>query len=238
MNRIHVWCLDLDELVLPDGGDCLDTRERQRAAGLGRAADRRRHRAAHCAMRHILAGCTGQEPAALRVERRCPRCGPSPHGKPEWYAGADRVAFDVNMSHSEHIAMVAVARAPLPVGIDVERVRAGIRWDTVLPAPYAGHLSDRDGTRIWSRLEAVGKAAGTGMADPPQLGDAGPGGWTVASVPALRGAWSVRDLAAPPGFVAALAVERPPVRNTPECNSRPLTRSWDLVSGSIGPAVM
>ncbi|MFJ3722518.1 4'-phosphopantetheinyl transferase family protein [Streptomyces sp. NPDC090045] len=214
-DTVHVWCLDLDELVLPDGGDCLDAQERQRAARLQHAADRRRHRAAHCALRHILAGCTGQEPAALRTERRCPRCGPSPHGKPVWSAGAGRAAVDVNLSHSDHIAMVAVARAPLSVGIDVERVRAGIRWATVLADPDAGSgLSDQDGTRIWTRLEAVGKAAGTGMADRPVLGGAQPGGWTAASVPALGGGWSVRDLAAPQGFVAALAVDALPANRT------------------------
>lgn len=216
-DTVHVWCLDLDELVLPDGGDCLDEQERQRNARLRPEADRRRHRAAHCAVRHILAGCTGQEPAALRVERHCPRCGPSPHGKPVWSAGAGRAVLDVSLSHSEHIAMVAVARAPLSVGIDVERVRGGIRWATVLSdaGTDTGHgLSDRDGTRIWTRLEAVGKAAGTGMVDPPRLGEVRPDGWTAASVPALPGGWSVRDLAAPQGFVAALAVEALPEHRT------------------------
>ncbi|WP_327701918.1 hypothetical protein [Streptomyces decoyicus] len=213
-DAVHVWCLDLDDVVLPDGGDCLDAQERQRTARLHHAAGRRRHRAAHCTLRHLLAGCTGEEPATLRVERRCPRCGPSPHGKPVWSDGAGRTAFDVSLSHSEHLAMVAVARAPLSVGIDVERVRTGIRWATVLRDPGAERLSDEDGTRMWTRHEAVGKAAGTGMAELPRLGGTRPDGWTAASVPALRGGWSVRDLAAPPGFAAALAVGAPPAHRT------------------------
>ncbi|MET8419243.1 4'-phosphopantetheinyl transferase family protein [Streptomyces sp. NPDC005134] len=214
-DTVHVWCLDLDELVLPDGGDCLDAQERERAARMRFAADRRRYRAAHCALRHILADVTGQEPGALRAVRRCPRCGPSPHGKPVWSAGADRAAFEVSLSHSEHIAMVAVARAPLSVGIDVERVRAGTRWATVLSGQDPGRrLSDQEGTQIWTRLEAVGKAAGTGIVDLPRLGEVRPDGWTAASVPALSGSWSVRDLTAPQGFAAALAVDALPAHRT------------------------
>ncbi|MEU3554842.1 4'-phosphopantetheinyl transferase family protein [Streptomyces fragilis] len=235
---VHLWYLGLDDLELPDGGDCLDAGERQRARRMQRAVDRRRYRAAHCALRHLLAAYTGEEPAALTFHRFCPRCGPAVHGKPVWAAYSGRVALDVSLSHSEETAIVALCRPPLVVGVDVERVREGVNWSAVLSGAVDGTVrTDLEGTQAWTRLEAVGKAAGTGVVDPPRLGAEGTGGWAEATVPGVQGLWLVRALQAPEGFAASLAVnDRPagdvaalawscepgcpgtPVRNSPDCN--------------------
>ncbi|WP_326786382.1 4'-phosphopantetheinyl transferase family protein [Streptomyces sp. NBC_00151] len=236
---VHLWYLGLDTLELPDGGDCLGADERQRARRLQRAVDRRRYRAAHCALRHLLAGYTGEEPAALAFHRFCPRCGPAVHGKPIWAVGSGQVALDVSLSHSEETAIVALCRPPLTVGVDVERVRAGVNWSAVLSEGANGPVrTDREGTQAWTRLEAVGKAAGTGVVDPPLLGAELPNGWASATVPDVPGVWFVRAIEAPAGFTASLAVnDRPPgsveslrwscepqcpetpVRNSPDCNA-------------------
>ncbi|MFI1445274.1 4'-phosphopantetheinyl transferase family protein [Streptomyces fructofermentans] len=247
---VHLWYLELDELELPDGGDCLDGDERRRASRLQRAVDRRRYRAAHCALRHILAGYTGEAPAELRFHRFCPRCGPAVHGKPIWAVDSGQVALDVSLSHSDQVAMVAVCRPPLAVGVDVERVRAGVNWSAVLVDDGSGpHLADREGTQVWTRLEAVGKAAGTGVVDLPRIGELRPDGWADARVPGVPGVWFVRAVEAPEGFAAALAVNDLPDGTeslrwscSPEC-PEPLsgthptaTPRHDHEAGYSGPA--
>lgn len=226
---VHLWYLELDELELPDGGDCLDADERQRARRLQRPVDRRRYRAAHCALRHVLAGYTGQSPGALRFHRFCPRCGPSVHGKPIWAVDSDRVALDVSLSHSEQVAVIAVCRPPLAVGVDVEQVRTGVNWSAVLSDGGTGpQLSDRDGTQAWTRLEAVGKAAGTGVVDLPRVGEPRADGWADARVPGVPGVWFVRAVEAPDGYAAALAVNDLPSGGT-------RTLRWSCVPECPGP---
>ncbi|MFC9284890.1 4'-phosphopantetheinyl transferase family protein [Streptomyces collinus] len=226
---VHLWYLELDELELPDGGDCLDGDERQKARRLQRAVDRRRYRAAHCALRHILAGYTGESPAGLRFHRFCPRCGPAVHGKPVWAVDTGRLALDVSLSHSEQVAMVAVCRPPLAVGVDVEQVRTGVNWSAVLSGGAGGpQLSDLDGTQAWTRLEAVGKAAGTGVVDLPDVGEPGQDGWADARVPGVPGVWFVRAVEAPEGFAAALAVNDVPAGGT-------RTLRWSCLPECPGP---
>jgi 4'-phosphopantetheinyl transferase len=121
----------------------------------------------------------------------------------------------VNASHTEGVGLIAVAWAPLAVGVDVERLRRGVDWAGVLrqmgsdPAPE----SDLQGFQMWTRVEAVTKAAGVGLAGRPTL-DAGtdPDGWSAARVPQSAPTWWVRPLPAPDGYAAALAADRVPAR--------------------------
>lgn len=96
-----------------------------------------------------------------------------------------------NLSHSHGLAAVAVTRHG-PVGIDIEQIRDVPEQDGIaaryFPPGEPGSFFER-----WTRLEALVKACGCGLG-------AAPGKWWAANV------------TAPPGYAAAVSVERGPVR--------------------------
>ena len=134
---------------------------------------------ARSALRAILAGSMGLAPEDLRFDA-------GPHGKP---ALANDARLYFNVSHSGDWAMIAVTRAAA-VGIDIERVREKV--DIVALLRRIGE-SDLPAARpelfqAWARREAKSKAGGGPLLAPP-----------AAEV-------RVTDLAAPPGYAAALAL--------------------------------
>jgi 4'-phosphopantetheinyl transferase len=155
----------------------------------------------------------------VRIARRCTHCGDPEHGKPT-VAGPDGARpLEVNASHAGEVGLVAVAWAPLVLGVDVERLRPGVDWPGVLrqldtePPP----ASEQDAFGRWTRIEAVTKAAGLGLAARPSMRPAGQpdqpagvDGWQPATVPGSAPTWQVRALPAPDGYAAALAVDRIP----------------------------
>ena len=145
----------------------LDAMERGRARRFMRRTDCHRFILAHAALRLFLAGCLGAEPTTVRYES-----GVS--GKPRLAAGLAPLEF--NLSHSEELALVAVARQRA-VGVDVERLRdvpeaLGIA-DVYFSRPEREELhslrpSERREAflRCWTRKEAVTKASGEGLGTP------------------------------------------------------------------------
>jgi 4'-phosphopantetheinyl transferase len=205
-GTVHVWYVDLDGPP-PTGTDaaaCLDPAERDRAARLIRDLDRRRYIASHCAARHLLAGYLGCAPVEIRVSRTCVHCGDPKHGKPVLTDPSGILAVETNISHSAALAAVAVALPPLAVGVDVEHRRDGVDWAGILPGPTT------DGFTAWTRIEAVAKAAGTGIVSMPTVSDPGPDGWATAMLPDVPATWQVRALDAPDGYAAALAARSVP----------------------------
>ncbi|WP_119154011.1 4'-phosphopantetheinyl transferase family protein [Caldimonas tepidiphila] len=162
---LRLWCVRLDREPPAAALQNLSHEELERAARFVFERDRRRHLAAHCALREILARATGREAAWLRFES-------GPHGKPALAPAASRCSF--NMSHSEDLALIAVApRGEL--GVDVEVLRevpdalplaerhftARERQELLrAPAGAARHLAFLRG---WTRKEACLKALGTGL---------------------------------------------------------------------------
>jgi len=201
MHTVELVLLDCDRLPLPDAGACLDPRERARAARL-RAPHAARYRAAHCLLRHVLAGYLDRPAEELRIGRQCLHCGHSEHGKPVL---AD-AALQFSLSHTAHLALVAVSRDQ-PVGVDVERVVPGVDWPAILgsaPADAAAGFAE------WTAREAVGKATGHGILIAPEVAPAGSGddGWRRARVPGQARTWWVHEVDVPTGFRAAVAVAR------------------------------
>ena len=143
----------------------------------------------------VAARYLGEPARPVRVVR-------TPSGKPE-LEGAD---LAVSLAHSGEVVLVAVASAE-DVGVDVEALRPdAARWALVRQAltereqRRLGSLAQPDRAesflRVWTRKEAILKAAGTGLAVDPrrleldelevlsaprELG--GPGDWTLADVP-------------------------------------------------------
>ena len=115
-DSLHLWSVDLDrdaaalaKLVL-----LLSRAERQRASKFLRTNDRNRFIVRRAMLRTILA-------RYLRTEPRDVRFQTGEFGKPS-LSDSHRNNLTFNVSRSEHMALVALARST-DVGVDLERVR-------------------------------------------------------------------------------------------------------------------
>jgi phosphopantetheine--protein transferase-like protein len=169
------------------------------------------HRVARAATRSLLARTLGVAPGTLSISRRCARCGDPEHGKPS-VPGAD-IAF--SLSHSGALGVLAIAEAPVAIGVDVEAARArahldrlAVRvlepgaldaWQRATEAERLDHF-----LRAWTAKEAYLKATGEGIISAAAARPLDPEGWTISA------------LAVPNGYVGALAVDHSPVRVTTE----------------------
>ncbi|MDM4718647.1 4'-phosphopantetheinyl transferase superfamily protein [Micromonospora sp. WMMA1363] len=205
---------------IADPGDAellslLDEGERQRHAGFGDPAGRNAFLTARAVTRLALGLLLGVAPEALRFRATCKGCG-GPHGKPTLWSPAAPARFSV--SHSGRWCVIAVARGT-EVGVDVERI--GLRRDTIplraLASEERKALVSHDEAdrlpvfvRYWTRKEALLKATGDGlMVDPAAImvtrPDQPAGLLRWAAEPAPPATPHLADLAAPPGYAAALA---------------------------------
>jgi 4'-phosphopantetheinyl transferase len=209
--RVDVWTVPLDgpSANVATLSRILSGRETDRAGRCRFEADRRRFVIAHGALRLILAGYLDVPPEELRLER-------GHHGKPRL---ADSPALRFNLSHSGELALLAVTRHA-EIGVDVDRLRPGLPVEPFaeryFPTPDARFVTTGAGPteradrflRLWTRKEAVVKAAGARLTQGlglPVSPDVDTG---VVRDPSgqIRGVWSVRDLPMPNGYWAALAV--------------------------------
>jgi 4'-phosphopantetheinyl transferase len=194
------------EWLRPWQHELLSPAEAARAARFRLRPDRDRFVLATAVLRIAAAQRTGGDPAALVVERDCPRCG-GQHGRPR-LPGSGLAA---SISHSGDVIAVALTDG-LPVGVDVEAI--GARDYTplvprVCTAAEAPHVrTARAFCTLWCRKEAVLKATGEGLRAPmSQLSVTPPD--AAAAVLELAGsplACQLTDVAAGDGYAAAAAV--------------------------------
>ena len=171
-ETVEIWTVRLDQ---PDAQlerlySLLSGEERRRAGRPPFPPRKRRYVARQGALREILARYAAVPPRRLELVR-------SMRGKP-MVAGAGSLRFSV--SDSADLALVAVARRE--VGVDVEHVRSR-------PASRRAAIGTGAFFERWTRLEAAGKALGTGLVPPAETS-----GLACASL----------DLG--PGFAGAVAV--------------------------------
>lgn len=107
-HQIHVWRLRPERAAASDAG-CLGEAEQARLAAMSSALARADYLALRLALRGVLAGYAGCRPAEVALTV-------SDGGKP-----AMRHGPQFNLSHCGELALLAVA--PVPVGIDLERLR-------------------------------------------------------------------------------------------------------------------
>ncbi len=184
----------------------------------GRHADRTL--AGRAALRLLLAHVHGESPTCgrqLAVERRCEHCG-DPHGRPR------AAGVSLSGATSEDRVLVAVAPHEAQVGVDVQTVPDSL-WhgfdDAVLhprERPGDGRPAEpgdpRAAIRLWTRKEALLKAAGVGLRVDPSLiplvhrSPPDTTWWAIThDAPAEVQGLRVRDLPGPvPRAVAASAV--------------------------------
>lgn len=194
----------------------LDDEERARSARFVRARDRHRFVLAHAALRVFLARCLDIDPETV-----CYTAGV--HGKP--LLAPDLPALQFNLSHSGGLAVLAAAR-DRAVGVDVEHVRDVP--DALSIAETHFSLAEREALRslapaqrrdaflrCWTRKEAVIKCSGEGLGRALDSFDVDLAPGATSALTRFEGrsgdaaGWSLRDLAAPAGYVAAGAVALP-----------------------------
>jgi len=159
--------------------------------------------ATRVALRRILGGLLGLAPEAVSLVL-------APGGKPVLADGA----LEFNHAHTDGLALVAAAPAGRPVGIDVEKRGRHADFRAVAArffTPGERIFLEAEETEerflaLWSRKEAVLKAAGTGLA----------GGLDTFSVADVDGLFDgvvfggrghvLRAVALPHGYVGAVAL--------------------------------
>lgn len=203
--RVWIVPVDLPPEVVARCQDVLDDSERARAAAFLNQRDRKQYTVAHGALRILAARELQVTPSALRWY-------PGPYGKPELpdpWSG-----LSVSLSHSADLVAVAIA-VSRAVGVDIQQLVP--RLDVVAmsarfypPAESAYIAAGRDAsartdrfTRLWSRKEAVVKAAGGRLWPNLRVAVLGRGVVRCAEPP---GAHRVADVPAPAGFRAAVAL--------------------------------
>ncbi|QXQ08110.1 4'-phosphopantetheinyl transferase superfamily protein [Sphingosinicellaceae bacterium] len=161
---IALWAVDLRIEPDPAHVALFDSTERARHQRFRFARDRRRYRAAHVALRRLLAKASG-------IAMPDQRFVTGDYGKPA-LAGQPALAF--NMSYAGDVALIGIGQGR-SIGVDAEVRRqiddlAGLA-DSVftdserlgLMAEPAGALRDAAFLQGWTRKEACIKALGTGL---------------------------------------------------------------------------
>jgi 4'-phosphopantetheinyl transferase len=219
-DEVHVWWAALDLTLKTSCRDrlwaTLSADERTRAERFRFSEDRMRFVSARGILRILLGRYLDVEPQRLRF------CY-NEHGKPALAPEFDRSDLQFNVSHSDSVALYAVAWGRR-VGVDVERIRTDVSIEAIAqrffsPQERAALGALPAGLRReafysgWTRKEAFLKARGEGLSLPLDQFDVSllPGEPAallyVAGDQEETSRWSFLELTAPPGYAATLAVE-------------------------------
>lgn len=215
---VHVWCGSLDQPA-PDVhrfGHVLSSAEQTRAGRFHFERHRRRYIISQGQLRIILGRYLGIPPGDVQFRQ-------GPRGKPELAETPGAGPLRFNMSHSNELALFAVARGR-SVGIDIESLRPMPDAERIVGRYFAEReIEDFQNLapserlegffNCWTRKEAYLKATGEGLYLPLA-------GFAVTLAPGVPahllhvegGAqeaerWSMQELCPAPGYVAAIAVE-------------------------------
>jgi len=212
-DEVQVWIADLD-CYLPDNFQpVLSTDEVERAQRFHFAKHRNHFIVARGLLRKFLAAYLNSNPADLTFEY-------AEKGKPS-VASADAIKF--NLAHSHGQAAYAFSRNR-ELGIDIELIRQDFGGEDIARRFFSTHevecletvpkeLAGQAFFNCWTRKEAYIKAIGEGLSMPLDDFDVSLApGEPAALLQNRRGQtevqrWSMRSLAAPDGYAAALVVE-------------------------------
>jgi 4'-phosphopantetheinyl transferase len=218
----HVWRALLDQPadMIAKLAPLLSRGEHRRAERFHRPIDRRRFIAGRGILRKIISTYLALAPGEAQFVY-------NEYGKPFISADQNHVALSFNLSHSDGMALYAVARGRR-VGVDIEYMR-----EDFATLEVAEHFFSKDefealkATPIdrrteaffncWSRKESYIKAIGMGISYPLDgfsvslAPDVAPALLKVDADAPEAGRWNMYELDAAEGYAAALIVENPPV---------------------------
>ena len=219
---LHLWRIDLTNPPrVGRASTLLSADEHERAGRLRSAAGRARFERSRMALRAILAGYLDTPPEELVFdygESGKPSLPPARASTP----GEPTLWF--NLSHSEDLALCAVGESG-EVGVDIESVRALSDFKRLAQRHFSPaelrHWSASTGDdalleffRIWTRKEAMLKAAGFGLSRPLERVD------TLEGILEDVAYWLL-DVRPGEGFTGAVACANVP--------SEVLRWSWEAV---------
>jgi 4'-phosphopantetheinyl transferase len=169
-DDVHVWRipLGLPRDVLADLVPLLSREENARAARILDEDARRWFVAAHGATRSILSRYAGERAEEIQFAT-------GGRGKPYLVTSSGAPAICFSLSHSEQIALCAVADGR-DIGVDVERVRPVSAWREIAARYFSTgenqalcSLTDEQASEAffwgWTRKEAYTKALGEGVSE-------------------------------------------------------------------------
>jgi 4'-phosphopantetheinyl transferase len=212
-GAVHLWRIPLDAQTEPSERHyaVLSKDEQTRAARFHFPKDRRAYVIAHAALRAILGLYTGKDPESL-----CFALGQ--YSKPTLMGGS---GLHFNLTHSGQLAVVGLS-ADRELGVDVEQLRDISDLESMAahyftPAeqcalrtfpPAARGRAFLDG---WTRKEAVMKALGLGVSQPPEsievsLDPRNAMLFSLAGRPTPD--WTMIAFTPGPGYTGAVAMQR------------------------------
>jgi 4'-phosphopantetheinyl transferase len=216
-NVVDVWVTDLREAFGPPewARNVLDEAEVARSESYRYARDRERFVATHARLRVVLAaylGCRADRVQLTGEPGRKPRL-----------LGHSSDALSFSVSHSDNLAVVAVASAS-DVGVDIESVEQIRLTESLLRAALSGgerrairalpeERQPESFYRLWTAKEAYLKAIGTGLSDRLDSVEMLVDGTGRVSLradrfnPAAPWLWTIQRFGPREGYVGHVAVE-------------------------------
>lgn len=167
-DEVHVWLFHMN--TTPPGikrfYPLLSTEEKERSERFVHFMHRKRFIASHGFLRSVLARYLNIEPENIEYDKTA-------NNKPILKASAHADGVHFNLSHSNHLAMLAVSRN-LAVGMDVEHMDRKHQWEklirrfftepeqqAIFSLPQA--QQEQAFFQVWTRKEAHMKVTGEGL---------------------------------------------------------------------------
>ncbi len=214
--HIRFASLDIDAADLIRYKNMLSSAELNRADSLINQLLGRRFIAARGILRETLAGYLHEAPAKLDLST-------GPHGKPFLANTKADVAIRFNLSHTDSLSVLAVTTYS-ELGIDLELKNDELSYNKIAENYFSkrelGDLFSLPAEqqlaafyRCWTRKEAFLKGIGSGFTLPADtfsvslLPDQPPALLDHQFTLTETSRWSITDIAVPPGYNGALAIE-------------------------------
>lgn len=217
-DEIHLWRASLDQATtsVDQLAETLSADERHRAERFFFERDRLHFIVGRGLLRIILGRYTGIEPSRLEFHYGL-------RGKPAIVPTPDNANLHFNISHSDGLALYAVAR-DRELGVDLEHIRPISDIEEIAErffsaAENAALRNIPPSSKLeafftcWTRKEAYIKATGHGLSLPLDQFDVALVPGTISALLKIRGdrdaasRWLLQEIAVAPSYVAALAVE-------------------------------
>jgi 4'-phosphopantetheinyl transferase len=211
-DEAHVWLVHAgaENLPLERLHDSLVEDEQQRAARFHFDKHRRLYIAAHAALRSILSTYLNIRPNEIELLS-------GEHGKPALATAVGSSGLEFNLSHSNELALVAVARA-CALGVDVEYAARNLDFPEIArrfftPAEVATLFNLPEPLqrlaffKCWTSKEAFLKAKGTGLSGALDEVEIALSTTQQVHVNAVVPGWSLYELPLDKEYVAALAIQ-------------------------------
>ncbi|MDX6306548.1 MAG: 4-phosphopantetheinyl transferase [Blastocatellia bacterium] len=219
-DQIHVWRVPLNQNLarIPELKELLSPDERARAERFRFDKDRNQFIESRAALRLLLSQYLNVSPTVLTFSKTA-------HGKPALANGQSHSGLHFNLSRRDGLALVAIARNR-EIGIDVELIQAGLPFFEIANVSFSENelailqsLPESQQAagfyNCWTRKEAYVKARGEGFSFPLKQFDVSLTPGAAAKLLEVRGCntevdrWTLQELSAGDGYVAALMFEGP-----------------------------